>query len=137
MSKDERFTCTVERDGEGRVQGIEITGQHLDRQVHKVRVQGPAAERLAGPLHEVLNAGRIGSRSWSSSRPLDLDQVTGAHALLLIRAVKPLRRADRIDRVAQWVAGMSREEASYWHAKASRAGGLRALRILLSANGWR
>jgi hypothetical protein len=45
--------------------------------------------------------------------------------------VKPLRRADRVATVAEGVAAMSREEASYWHAKVQRPRGLRALRILL------
>ena len=52
--------------------------------------------------------------------PIELDQVAGAHAELLLRAVQPLRRSDRAQAVADGIAAMSREEASYWHAKAQR-----------------
>jgi hypothetical protein len=70
-------------------------------------------------------------------RPIDLSQTTGAQAWLLLAATKPLRRADRIDEVAEGVAAMSPEEASYWYAKAQRPRGLRAVRLLLSNDGRR
>jgi hypothetical protein len=49
-----------------------------------------------------------------------------------VLAVKPLRRGDRIELVGDGVGRMSREEASYWHAKSHQPGGLRALRVLLT-----
>ncbi|MDQ6613331.1 MAG: hypothetical protein M3083_00815 [Actinomycetota bacterium] len=79
----------------------------------------------------------VGSRAWSSSHPVDLDQVAGAQTELLLRAVKPLRRPDRIEAIGEGVAAMSREEASYWHAKAGHPGGLPALRIMLLGDGGR
>ncbi|RME83093.1 MAG: hypothetical protein D6775_09080, partial [Caldilineae bacterium] len=55
---------------------------------------------------------------------------------LLILAVQPLRRVDRVDAIVGGVARMSDEEAYYWFSKCSlgpqaqRA--RRALRILLA-----
>jgi hypothetical protein len=54
------------------------------------------------------------------------------HAELLLAAIRPLQRPDRLSNIADAIVGMGAEEASYWHAKSLRSGGLRALRVLLS-----
>jgi len=79
----------------------------------------------------VLRGGGVKGRTWTSSKPIILDQVTGAQVELVLQAAKPLRRGDRIDQVSEGVANMSREEAAYWHAKSHHPGGLPALRLLL------
>lgn len=131
MSRAERFVCTVARDVDGRITSITVDATDLEGNDRTVFLNGARAARVASAIHEVLRAAGIGSRVWSSSKPIDLDQVCGAQAELLLRAVKPLRRADRIETVGDGVAAMSREEASYWHAKAGHPGGLPALRLLL------
>ena len=131
MSRAERFSCTVERDADGRIISITVDATDLEGNERTVFLNGSRAARVASAIHDVLRAGGVRSRAWSSSKPIDLDQVSGAQAELLLRAVKPLRRADRIETVGDGVAAMSREEASYWHAKAGHPGGLPALRLLL------
>lgn len=38
-----------------------------------------------------------------------------------------------MEAIAEGIAEMSREEASYWHAQTERRHGLKALRVLLNA----
>ncbi len=133
-ARAERYACAVGRDDDERIIAVSIQASDLEGRERVVSLNGTRAARVAAGLHGILRDSGVGSRAWSSSRPIDLDQVTGAHAELLLRAVKPLRRADRIEAVADGVAAMSREEASYWHAKAAYAAGLRALRVLLGTD---
>jgi hypothetical protein len=127
----------LERDDDGRVLAMQVDAVDLDGHERRVRLNNTRAERVAGPLHDLLRASGLRGRAWTAPRPIELDQVTGAHAELLLAAVKPLRRGDRIDSVADSVARMSREEAAYWHAKSRRPGGLRALRVLLTEGAMR
>ena len=131
MSRAERYTCTISRDADGRITAVEIAVNDLDGGHRGVRVEGERAAHVAAPLQDVLRSGGLRGRQWTSPAPFELQPTLGAHAELLIRAVKPLRRLDRIAGVAEGVAGMSREEASYWHAQTRRRHGLKALRILL------
>jgi hypothetical protein len=137
VSRRERYTCIIGRDADGRIAAIEVMAQNLEGVQRRIRINGSKAPAVAGALHEVLRNAGIAGRQWSSPRPIELDQMPGAHAELLLLAVKPLRRADRVAAVAEGVAGMSREEASYWHAKAQRPLGLRALRVLANGGGRR
>jgi len=132
-SHRECFTCTIERDEEGRVIAIVVCSATIDGDDRSTRINSTRATRVAGPVHDVLRAGGVTGRSWSSTPPIEVDYLTGAQLELLLVAVKPVRRADRIDRISNGVAAMSREEASYWHAKLRRPGGLPALRLLLAA----
>lgn len=131
MSRREQYVCTVNRDEDGRVLSIELEATDLEGHQRHIRIQGLGASRVASAIHEVLRAGGIKGRSWTSSKPMSLDQVTGAQLELVLQAAKPLRRGDRIDQVSEGVAKMSREEAAYWHAKSHHPGGLPALRLLL------
>ncbi len=130
-ARAERYACVVSRDEDGRITAVTIDATDLEGRERVVALNGTRAGRVAAALHDILRGAGMGSRAWTASRPVHLDQVTGAQAELLLRAVKPLRRGDRIDAVAEGVAAMSREEASYWHARAGHAAGLRALRVLL------
>jgi len=137
MTRAERFSCAVVRDGEGRITAIAVDATDLEGRERTICLNGTRAARVAAAVHDVLRAAGVGSRAWSSARPIDLDQVAGAQAELLLRAVRPLRRPDRVETVGEGVAAMSREEASYWHAKAGHPGGLPALRLLLADGGRR
>lgn len=132
----EQFSCQVERDADGRVLAVTLDARTsaADR---STRVNSTKAMRVAGPVHDILRAAGITGRTWSSSKSIDLDYLTGAQLELLLVAVKPLRRADRIDHISAGIAAMSPEEASYWHAKLARPGGLPALRVLLAAGATR
>lgn len=132
MSVRERYTCTIARDADGAVEELVVEWVDHAGTARVTRLNGTKAPVVAGALHDILRTGGVSAREWGARRPIELPQVAGAHAELLLRAVLPLRRADRLDEVATGVARMSREEASYWHAKADRTRGLRVLRLLLS-----
>ena len=114
---------------------VEVSVEDLDGGHRRVEVNGYRAAHTVGPLQEVLRAAGVAGRQWTSSSPIELAGPGGAHVELLLRAVKPLQRVERITTVAEGVAGMSREEASYWQAQSQRRHGLRALRILLDGGG--
>ena len=131
MIRAERYRCRVTRDDEGRIVEIVLAASDLESRERLVRVGGSRAQQVAAPLQAVLRTANVTGRQWTRPAAFDLDPVLGAQVELLLRAVKPLRRADHLDAVAEGVAHMSQEESSYWHAQTSRRRGLRALRVLL------
>jgi hypothetical protein len=132
MSRQDRYVCTIARDAGGALSIVEVVATEGDGDVRVTRATGTRLSQVAEPLRRLLSAGGVNGRAWSGSNPLELDARTGAHAELLLAAVRPLRRPDRLTEVADAIAAMGAEEASYWHAKSLRRGGLRALRILLT-----
>jgi hypothetical protein len=132
MTRAERYLCTISRDEDGRITAIEVGADDLEGKHRCVRVNGNRAAHVAGPLQQVLRDAGLRGRQWTSPVPLELPSTLGAHAELLLRAVKPLHRLDRLEAIAEGVAGMSREEANYWHAQTQRRHGLKALRVLLN-----
>jgi hypothetical protein len=131
MSRAEHYTCLVVRDDEGRIIAVEIDVTDLEGAQRVIRVNGYQAAHVAAPLQEIFRAAALRGRQWTSPRAFELSPTLGAHAELLLRAVKPLRRIDRVTSIAEGIADMSREEANYWHAKSQRRHGLKALRVLL------
>lgn len=132
--RSEHYSCTIERDTAGSVVALVVSAVDLEDAERQVRLNGTRAIAVAGAAHDVLRRAGVSGRTWTGSRPIPLDAHTGAHIELLLTAVRPLRRSDRIAEVAEGIADMSDEEAGYWHAKAQRPRGLRALRILLEAS---
>jgi hypothetical protein len=132
MTRAERYMCTISRDDDGRITAIEVAVDDLDGRHRHVRLNGNRAAHVAGPLQQVLRDAGLRGRQWTSPEPLELPSTLGAHAELLLRAVKPLQRLDRLEAVADGIAEMSREEAGYWHAQTQRRHGLKALRVLLN-----
>jgi hypothetical protein len=131
MSRTEHYSFVVERDDDGRVTGLEVDADDLDGVHRTVRLDGQRATQVVGALQDVLRAAGVHGQQWTAAAPVTLDEIHGAHAELLLRAVQPLRRLDRVTAIAEGIARMSREEATYWHAKTQRPRGLRALRVLL------
>lgn len=131
MTRAEHYSCLISRDEDGRITAVEIDVVDLEGGERGIRVNGHRAAHIAAPLQEILRTAGLRGRQWTSTRPFELAPTLGAHAELLLRAVKPLRRVDRIAGVAEGIAGMSREEASYWHAQTQRRHGLKALRVLI------
>lgn len=132
MNHAERYEAIITRDPDGRIEAIELVAHNLEDELRRVRVQGVQANQVTASVQEVLRVAYPRRRSWSAPT-FELDPVAGAHVELLLRAIKPLRRLDRICGVAEGVAAMSREEAAYWHAQTTRRHGLRALRILIDS----
>ena len=131
MSRAEHYTCLVSRDEDGRILAVEIDVTDLEGAQRVTRVNGYQAAHVAAPLQEIFRAAALRGRQWTTPRAFELSPTLGAHAELLLRAVKPLRRIDRVTSVAGGIADMSREEANYWHAQSQRRHGLKALRVLL------
>lgn len=131
MSRSEHYTCLVSRDEDGRIIAVEIEVIDLEGTQRVIRVNGYQAAHVAAPLQEIFRAAALRGRQWTTPRAFELSPTLGAHAELLLRAVKPLRRIDRVASVAGGIADMSREEANYWHAQSQRRHGLKALRVLL------
>ncbi len=132
MTRNERYQCVVDRDEEGRVAALAVQTTDLEGVERQVLVNGYRAIHVAAGFQEILRSAKLRGRDWTSGEPIAVDPQLGAHIELLLRAVKPLQRVDRITTVADGVAGMSREEAAYWHAQTSRRNGLRSLRLLLA-----
>jgi len=131
MSRAEHYTCLVSRDEDGRILAVEIDVTDLEGAQRVIRVNGYKAAHVAAPLQEIFRSAALRGRQWTTPRAFELSPTLGAHAELLLRAVKPLRRIDRVTSVAGGIAEMSREEANYWHAQSQRRHGLKALRVLL------
>jgi len=131
VSRSEQYCCFIERDDEGRITAVVLEVDELDGGKRHIRVEGNRATHTAAPLQEVLRSAGLRGQQWSAPKPFELAPTLGAHAELLLRSIKPLRRIDRILAVAEGIAGMSREEANYWHAQTQRRHGLKALRVLL------
>jgi hypothetical protein len=76
------------------------------------------------------------ARAAGSERPFYLDELTGLRLALILLAVKPLTRHDRIEAIGQGVQAMGDEEAYYWFSKCSAGPDAlwaqRALRVLLA-----
>src|SRR5690606_27546826 len=120
------------RDDDGRINSIEIVATDLDGKTRAIRVEGSSRlAQITGPVQELLRGADIRGGQWTSTKPFDLAPGPGAHLELLLRAVKPLGRLDRVGGVPDGVAGMSREEAAYWHAQSFRRRWLQALRVLV------
>jgi len=105
---------------------VEIGGSPLhavtDHLLAALRANGYKATDLAGSV--------------GSETPFYLDESSGLRLALILMAVKPLHRQDRIEAIGHSIQAMSDEEAYYWFSKcsagddASRA--QRALRVLLA-----
>jgi hypothetical protein len=127
----EHFELLLSRDSDGRVMRMEVRATDLVDRERVVRLNGFRVPRAVGPVHDLIRDRGVSARNWSGAQPIELDQATGAQLELLIRSAKPLRRLDRLDRVIDGIAAMSREEAGYWHVQMTNRAGLRALRLLL------
>ncbi len=72
----------------------------------------------------------------SRKTPFGLRELIGVRLALLLLAVKPLRRHQRIEQVAEGVRRMPDEEAYYWYSKCTAKKEARraqhALRVLLA-----
>jgi hypothetical protein len=127
----EVYRIEVRRDEDGRVEGFELRVTGLGGAVRTTRLSGYKAPSITHSLFELLKDYGVTGRQWAGAKPIPLDgSDSGPHGELLLRAVKPVRRSDRVASIAEAISGMSREEALYWCAKSARPNGLRALRLI-------
>lgn len=132
MSRQDHYTLTLSRLDHGSLAEVDLQVWDGDGGRRHVRVGGGRVATLADPLRRLLADAGLPGRTWTGTAPIELDRRCGERVELLLRAVKPLRRHDRVESVAEDVVAMSAEEAAYWHAKWNRPGALRALRVLLT-----
>lgn len=131
MSRRDRYTCTLERNADGAIELIAVGAVDADGAERHTRLAGDRVAVTAEPFRRILQRGGVRGGELAGSGSIDLDSRTGVQAELLLNAVAPLRRGDRIAVIGDRIAEMGPEEAAYWHAKTTRRGGLQALRILL------
>jgi len=106
--------------------GIELGGDPLravaDHLLAALRANGYKATELA--------------RATGNEKPFYLDEPSGLRLALILLAVKPLARHDRIEAIGQGIRAMSDEEAYYWFSKCTAGTGAtraqKALRLLLA-----
>lgn len=106
-----------------------------------IELGGDTLRALADHLLEALRANGYRAtdlaRSVGGEVPFYLDELTGLRLALILMAVRPLTRHDRIEAIGLGVQAMSAEEAYYWFSKCSAgdaaARAQRALRVLLSS----
>ncbi len=117
------------REGEGAASGA----------IWGVELGGAPLRAVADHLLEALRAGGYRATDLAHARrdrPFYLDEPTGVRLALILLAVKPLTRADRMEAVVQGIRAMGEEEAYYWFSKCSAGPGAlraqRALRVLLA-----
>ena len=116
----------AERQAPGSLWSVEVGGDPLravtDHLLAALRANGYKATDLA--------------RAVGSETPFYLDEPSGLRLALILIAVKPLTRYDRIAAIGHAVQGMSAEEAYYWFSKCSAgadaARAQKALRVLLA-----
>jgi len=110
----------------GAMWGIELGGDPLravaDHLLSALRANGHKATDLA--------------RAAGSETPFYLDELTGVRLALILLAVKPLTRHDRIEAISLGVQAMGDEETYYWFSKCSAGPDAlraqKALRVLLA-----
>ncbi len=95
------------------------------------RVDSWQAHAATDGIVQILASGQP-PRSLAQNAPLVLDEHLGAHVLLVLKAIRPIRRYETACQVVQGIACMSRQEAMYWFAHSTHTGGLPALRTLLA-----
>jgi hypothetical protein len=122
----------VQRNGEqeqrapGALWGIELGGDPLRAVADHLLAALRANDYKATDLARAAGVGE----------PFYLDELSGLRLALILTAVKPLARHDRIEAIGQGVQAMSAEEAYYWFSKCSAGADAvraqKALRILLA-----
>jgi hypothetical protein len=106
----------------------------------EIEVGGDALRAVADHLLHALRANGYKATDLAPTTDREtrfyLDELTGIKLALILMAVKPLRRHDRIEAIGRGLHAMGDEEAYYWFSKCSAgaeaARARKALRILLS-----
>ncbi len=107
------------------------------------RVAGASGDVLRAVMDHLLAALRANdykatdlARAVGSKTPFYLDEFSGLRLALILMAVKPLVRHDRIEAIGQGIQAMSAEEAYYWFSKCTAGPDAvhaqKALRVLLA-----
>lgn len=145
---------TTPEEGNGyRVALYQWLRRNDDRPTGRENASGPApgaiwgvelgGDTLRAVVDHLLNALRINdykatdlAPTSNRDEPFYLDELTGIRLALIMLAVRPLRRHDRIEAIGYGVQAMGDEEAYYWFSKCTAgndAGRARkALRVLLA-----
>ncbi len=126
-----------------KVPGTSESAGHLERAHGALWSVELGGDQLCSVADHLLAALRVNdykatdlARAAGADEPFYLDELTGLRLALILMAVKPLTRHDRIEAIGQGVQAMSAEEAYYWFSKCSAGPDAlraqKALRILLA-----
>ncbi|MBN1135446.1 MAG: ASCH domain-containing protein [Anaerolineae bacterium] len=115
-------------------------GERAPGALWSVELGGDPLRAVADHLLAALRANSYKAtdlaRAAGAEEPFYLDELTGLRLALILLAVKPLTRHERIEAIGLGVQAMSAEEAYYWFSKCSAGPGAaraqKALRILLA-----
>ena len=114
-------------------QSLNGDGAELTEPVKVARVRGTALHAIWDHLLLLLRPAGIGRDRLSPAqreRRASLPEPVGVRVALLAAAAAPLRKLERIERVAAAIDNMSYDEACYWYAHTRSEHGRRALRAL-------
>lgn len=114
-------------------------GQRAPGALWSIELGGDPLRAVADHLLAALRANSYKAtdlaRAAGAEEPFYLDELTGLRLALILLAVKPLTRHERIEAIGLGVQAMSAEEAYYWFSKCSVGPGAsqaqKALRVLL------
>ncbi|MEA3404019.1 MAG: hypothetical protein U9R79_22510 [Armatimonadota bacterium] len=116
-------------------------GEQQPEPVELVRMWGPPLQLAGEAISSILRDAGV-SRGVTSLRPgdaLDLSEALGTRLAVLMFALKPMRKLERIRTIAEAILNMSPEATCYWLSKATNGldyntqrRHMRALRILLA-----
>jgi hypothetical protein len=127
----ETYTLIIERDRNGRIAAFSVSVDGLNDTERHVRLNGYKTPVVTHHLFDLVKRYGVTGRQWSSGKPIELNfRDAGPHGELFLRTVKPVRKTERIDRIARVLAEMTREEALYWCARTTRRFGAKALRLI-------
>jgi hypothetical protein len=100
-------------------------------------LRGGAFNELSYLIESIFRELGLGPETVLTGDPtsVSLPEAAGVRLSIAFRAMKPMRRRDRLREVAKGIDQMSLGECYYWHAKArspSSPSGTKALRVLLA-----
>ena len=122
----ELYQCAYKKAGEKKRPGAKRIG----------RLKGEALVLARQTVYEALKANHYDPKtlSYRRSSPYVLSEETGVHLAILFPVLQPLKKPERIAKIAAGIAVMSNEEAHYWFAMIAngrRSRALKAIRVLM------
>ena len=86
-------------------------------------------------IYKILKSNKYDPKSLSHKRQshYTLSEESGVNLAILFQTLQPLKKLDRINKIASGISAMSNEEAHYWFAMIANGrknNALKALRVL-------
>ncbi len=122
----ELYQCAYKKAGEKKRASAKKIG----------RLKGETLVLAKKNIYKILKSNKYDPKSLSHKRQshYTLSEESGVNLAILFQTLQPLKKLDRITKIATGISSMSNEEAHYWFAMIAngrRSSALKALRILL------